>query len=69
MAPHIAEGHHDRSVIVYCPTIVALGLIGYAKGAVRHRLQDDISASRGEREGVLAEGDGLVIRASLIEME
>jgi hypothetical protein len=38
VAPPITEGHHDRSAIIYSPTIVALGLIGYAKGAVRHRL-------------------------------
>jgi hypothetical protein len=69
VAPHITEGPHDWSVIVYGPTIVALGLMGYAQGTVRYRLQDGISARRGEREGVLAKGDGLVICTSLIEME
>jgi hypothetical protein len=56
VAPPITEGHHDRSVIVYGPTIVALGLTGYAKGAVCYCLQDAIPTRRGEREGVLATG-------------
>jgi hypothetical protein len=39
------------------------------RDTVRYRLQEGISARRGEREGVLSKGDGLVICPSLIEME
>jgi hypothetical protein len=40
-----------------------------AEIVVRERVQDDLPASVGEREGALAGGDGLVIRTPLIEME
>ena len=36
---------------------------------VGQRVQDDLPAGRGEREGALGGGDGLVIRASVVEME
>ena len=55
-------------ITVNRPTIVALGLIGKAEVAVRQRLQDSIPAGRGECEGALGGGDGLVIRAYEIEM-
>ena len=40
-----------------------------AEVVVRQRVQDDIPAGRGEREGALAGGDGLVIRAHDAEMD
>jgi hypothetical protein len=69
VVPRIAEGRYALSLKVDHPTIVALGLVGYAKAAFRYRLLDDIPSGRGEGEGALGSGDGLVIRASLIEME
>jgi hypothetical protein len=43
--------------------ILTLGLGGEAEGATRQRVQDDVPAGRGEREGALGGGAGLVIRA------
>jgi hypothetical protein len=57
------EGRHGLPEAVDRPTIVALGLVSEAQVAVRQRLQDDLPASRGEREGALAGGEGLVIHA------
>jgi hypothetical protein len=39
-----------------------------AEALVRERAQDDIPASRSEREGALGGGDGLVIRAHEAEI-
>ena len=50
------------------PADIALGLVGEAEVAVRQCVQDDIPAGRGEREGALSGGDGLVIRAHEAEM-
>jgi hypothetical protein len=36
---------------------------------VRQRVQDDISAGRGERQGALGGSDDLVMRAHDIEMD
>ena len=63
------EGRHGLPEAVDRPTIVALGLVGLAEVLVRQRVQDDIPAGRGEREGALAGGDGLVIRAHEAEMD
>ena len=41
------------------PPIVPLGLVGYAEVAVRQRLQGDIPAGRGERQGTLTGRDSL----------
>ena len=68
VAPRPVEGRHGLPEAVDRPTIVALGLVGYAEVLVRQRLQDDIPAGRGEREGTLGGGDGLVIRAPEVEM-
>ena len=68
VAPRSVEGRHDLPEAVDRPTIVALGLVGEAEVVVRQRLQDDIPAGRGERQGALAGGDGLVIRALMVEM-
>ena len=43
-------------------------MVGSAEVVVRQRVQDDIPAGRGERQGALAGGDGLVIRAHVAEM-
>ena len=42
-------------------------MVGYAEVAVRQRLQDDLPAGRGERQGALAGGNGLVIRTPVSE--
>ena len=68
-APRPVEGRHGLPEAVDRPTIVALGLIGYAKELVRQRVQDALPAGRGKGEGALGGGDGLVIRAPDVEME
>ena len=68
VAPRPVEGRHGLPEAVDRPTIVALGLVGCAEALVRQRLQDDLPAGRGEREGALGGGDGLVIRAHEVEM-
>jgi hypothetical protein len=50
------------------PPIVALGLVGSAEAQMRLGVHDAISASRGEREGALRRGNGLVMRAHRAEM-
>ena len=62
------EGRHALHVAVDRPTIVALGMVGKAEVLVRQRLQDDIPAGRGECDGAVGGGDGLVIRAHEAEM-
>ena len=68
VAPRPVEGRHSLPVVVDRPTIVALGLVGSAEVEVRQRVQDDIPAGRGERQGALGSGDGLLIRAYEVEM-
>ena len=68
-ARHPVEGHDGLPEAVNRPTIVALGLVGSAEVAVRQRVQDDLPVGRGEREGALSSGDGLVIRTTTAEME
>ena len=68
VAPRPLEERHGLPEAVDRPTIVALGLVGCAKVTVRQRLQDDIPAGRGEREGALGGSNGLVIRAPNVEM-
>jgi hypothetical protein len=50
------------------PAIVTLGLVGKTEEAVRQRLQNDIPAGRGERQGALCRSDGLVKRAHEVEI-
>jgi hypothetical protein len=69
VAPRPIEGRHSLPEAVDRLTIVALELVGHAQGLVRQRLQDDIPAGRGEREGTLGGGDGLVIRTHIAEMD
>ena len=63
------EERYGLSVAVYRPAIVTLGMVGYTKVAVRHRLLEAIAAGRRECESALGGGDGLIIRTPLIEME
>ena len=61
-APRPVECRHGLPEAVDCSTIVTLGLVGFAEVLVRQRLQDNLPAGRGERQGALGGGDGLVIR-------
>src|SRR4029453_11281508 len=58
-ASHPVEGHYGCPKPGARPPIVALSVVGEAEVVVCQRLQDDVPASRGEREGALAGGDGL----------
>jgi hypothetical protein len=69
VAPHTLQDRYGLSEAVDRSTIVALGVVGHAEVLTRQRLQDDIPTHRGERTATLGGGDGLVIRAPLIEME
>jgi hypothetical protein len=69
VAPRPLQGRRGLLVEVDRPPTVALGLIGLAEVAVRQRLQDDIHTGRGECEGTLGEGNGLVMRAHEVEMD
>ena len=44
-------------------------MVSEAEALVGERLQDGLLAGRGEREGTLGSGDGLVIRAHKVEMD
>src|SRR5207302_1663541 len=67
--PRLVDGCHGLTEAVYGLTVVALGLVGKAEVLVRQRVQNDIAAGRGEREGALASGNGLVIRSHEVEIE
>jgi hypothetical protein len=67
--PRTSEERHGLPEAVDGPTIVALGMIGSAQVLVRQRVQDDLPAGRGKRQGALGGGDGLVIRAHEAEMD
>jgi hypothetical protein len=62
------EVRHGLPEAVDRPTIVALGLIGFTEEAVRQRVQGDLPTGRGKCQGMLARGDGLVIRAPVVEI-
>ena len=62
------EGRHALLEAVDRLTIVALDQVGDAEAPVRQRVQDDVPAGRGERQGTLTGGDGLVIRAHEAKM-
>jgi hypothetical protein len=68
VAPRSLEGRYGLSEAVDGSTIVTLGLVGVSEALVRQGVQDDISAGRGEREGALGGGDGLVIYAHEAKM-
>jgi len=67
-APCPIEGPHSLPEAVYRSMIVALGMVGSAEVLIFQRVQDDILAIRGEREGALGGGEGLVIRTHVQEM-
>ena len=68
VAPRPIEECGGLLQAVHRPTIVPLGHIGHAKVPVHQRVQNDILASCGEREGALGSGDGLIIGTDLAEM-
>src|SRR5262245_40182340 len=68
IAPRTVEGRHGLSVAVHCPAIVALEPVGLAEALVRQRIQGDIPTSRGERQGTMGRGNGLVMHAHEIKM-
>ena len=61
VTPLPLEGCHGLPEISDGPTIVPLGLVGLSEAEVRLRLRDAIAICRGESEGTLASGNGLVI--------
>ena len=63
------KGRHSLPKAANCASIVALGLVDKAEALARPRVQDDIAAGCGEREGALGSSDGLVIRAHDAEMD
>ena len=68
VAPRPLEGRHALPETVDGLTIVSLGLVGNAAVVVRPRVQDGIPAGRGKRQDTLGGGEGLVIRALMVEM-
>ena len=68
-APRTVEGRHGLPEAVDRPTIVALGLVGLAEGRFASAVQDNIPTGRGERQGTLGGGDGLVIARPATEMD
>jgi hypothetical protein len=68
VAPCTVEGRHGLPEAVDRSTIVALDYVGCAEVLVRLRLQDNLPAGRGEGEGTLGGGNGLVIHAPVAEM-
>ena len=62
------EGCHGLPEVVDGPTIVTLGLVGLPEAVVRLRLRDAIATGRGESEGTLASGNGLVMLPPASEM-
>jgi hypothetical protein len=69
VAPRPVEEHYGLPEAIDGSTIVALGLVGEAEALVRQLVQDGISASCGERESTLGDGDGLVICTPDKEMD
>ena len=69
VAPRPIEERHGLPEAVDRLAIVTMGLVDSAQVEVRQRVQDDLPAGRGEREGTLGSGDGLVMRAPGVEMD
>jgi hypothetical protein len=67
-APRPVEGRHGLPEAVDGPPIVTLGPVDVAEFLVRQRVRDAIAICRGQREGTLVGGDGLVVRAHDAEM-
>ena len=68
MAPRPLEECHGLLETVNRLTIVTLGQVGEAEVLVRQRMQDNIPAGRGEREGSLGGSDSLAICTHEAEM-
>ena len=68
-APRPVEDQHGLPVAVDRSTIVPLALIGKAQELGRQRVQDALPAGRGEGEGLLGSGNGLIIGPPGVEME
>ena len=67
-AMHPVEGRDGLPAVVYRSMIVTLEPVGKAEEVVRQCLEDNLPTGRSERQGALAGGDGLVMRAHDIEM-
>jgi hypothetical protein len=68
-APHTLEGRPRLFEAVDRPMIIGMELVGSTKVEVRQRVQNNFPAGRGEGEGTLGAGDGLVMRTPVAEME
>jgi hypothetical protein len=68
MAPRSVEAHHGLTEAVDCSTIVTLAIVSETEAVVRQCVQDDIPVGHGECKGTLSGGDGLVMRAPIVEM-
>jgi hypothetical protein len=62
------EGRHGLPVTSDGPPMVALGPVSQTKALVRQCVQDHIPTRRGEHQGALGGGHGLIIRAHEVEM-
>jgi hypothetical protein len=63
VAPRPVEECRGLRETIHRLTIVTLAPVGLAEAQVRQRVQADLPASRGEHEGALGGGNGLVMRA------
>ncbi len=68
VAPRTLKGRHSLPEVVDRPTIGALGLGRCAEAQVRQRPQDNLPTGRGEHQGTLRGGDGLVICAHAMDI-
>ena len=62
------KGGHSLVQTITCPTIVTLDAVGNAEAQVGERVLNDIAIGDRQREGALAGGNGVVIRAHPVEM-
>jgi hypothetical protein len=69
VAPRPVEGGYGQPEAGDRPTIVALGTVGSAEVGARQRLQGDLPIGCGEGEGALGGGNGLIMRAPVVEVE
>ena len=68
VAPRPVEGRHSLPEAVDRLTIIALGPVSEAEVAGSPAPAGRLPAGRGERQGTLGGGDGLVIRAHDVEI-
>ena len=62
------EGCNGLPETVDRPPIGALGQVRLAQAQVRLCVQDALATGRGEGQGALGDGDGLVIHAQAVEI-